>query len=165
MELVPCFSVNPSSCANSDFYKSYLQLMALSDLKDGRGTTHLYIDAKANRIMGFVSMRASSIVIDEDGRLVGSPAIEISVLAVDSAYEKRGVGRALIDYAVWQANEMRKQNIGVQHMVLIADPKAIGFYKKVGFEPMPQSQYKSPLETFSEGGVPMYFPLNFEMLL
>lgn len=164
MELVLHFSVNSSSCANSNFYKSYLQLIALSDLKDGRGTTHLCIDAKANRIMGFISLRASSVVIDEDGRLVGSPAIEISVLAVDSTYEKQGVGRTLIDYAVWKANEMRKRNIGVQYMVLIADPKAIGFYEKMGFEPMPQSRYKSPLETFSADGVPMYFPLNFESL-
>ena len=60
--LAGSFSVNPSSCENSEFYKEYLQFSAIGDLQTGRNTTHLFIDEDENRIMGFVSLRASALV-------------------------------------------------------------------------------------------------------
>ncbi len=131
------FSVNPSSCENSAFYTSYLRYIALSDLNAGKTTTHLFIDEDANRIMGFVSLRASSIIFEgENGTPIGSPALEIMVLAVAEEYERRGVGSALIDYVISQADELHKCFAGVEYIILAADTKAKGFYEKMGFTPL-----------------------------
>ena len=65
--LTGAFSVNPSSCENSEFYREYLQYTALSDLHAGKNTTHVFIDEDANRIMGFVSLRASAIISQGEG--------------------------------------------------------------------------------------------------
>lgn len=157
------FSVNPLSCENGDFYKEYLQLSALSDLYTGKNTTHLFIDENANRIMGFVSLRASAIISKGDGEsMTGIPSLEVSVLAVDKDYEKQGVGRALIDYVVYQADELHKQFIGLQHIVLAADRKAVGFYKHLNFVPIENRWDQISKENWSSDCVPMSLYLDFE---
>lgn len=157
------FSVNPSSCENSKFYKEYLQFSALNDLYSGKNTTHLFIDEEANRIMGFISLRASAIISNgEDGRMSGMPALEVSVLAVDKDYAGQGVGRALIDYVIFQADELHKQFVGLQYIVLAADVKAVGFYKHLDFVPVEDRWNRIPKEKWSVNCVPMSLLLDFE---
>lgn len=161
--LAESFSVNPSSCENSGFYREYLQLTAISDLYSGENTTHLFIDEEVNRIMGFVSLRASSVISQrDDGLMEGSPALEVMVLAVNQEYERRGVGSALIDYIIALADELHKNNIGIQYIVLAADKLAVGFYEKMGFVHLEDRWYKIPKETWSSNCVPMVMSLNFE---
>ncbi|PTY04950.1 GNAT family N-acetyltransferase [Opitutaceae bacterium EW11] len=51
----------------------------------------------------------------------------LSDLAVDAAYQKRGVGRALI--------EATRSRLGPKaKIILLAAPKAEGYYPKVGFD-------------------------------
>lgn len=51
----------------------------------------------------------------------------LSDLAVDTAYQKRGVGRALI--------EATRSRLGPKaKIILLAAPKAEGYYPKVGFD-------------------------------
>lgn len=161
--LAGSFSVNPSSCENSEFYREYLQLSALSDLYTGKTTTHLFVDENADRIMGFVSLRASAIISKGDGENVtGIPALEVVVLAVDKDYEGQYVGRTLIDYVIYQADELHKQYLGLQYIVLAADKKAVGFYEKMGFEPVKKRWHQVPKETWSGDCEPMLFYLDFE---
>lgn len=157
------FAVNPDSCENSAFYRTYLQYSALSDLHAGRNTTHLFIDGDANRIIGFVSLRASAIISSGEGdRMAGIPALEVSVLAVDQDYEGRGAGRALIDYVIAQADELHRNFVGIQYIVLAADKKAVGFYKHMDFVPVECRWNRIPKENWSGDCVPMSLLLDFE---
>ncbi len=157
------FSVNPSSCENSAFYKEYLQWSALSDLYAGRTTTHLFIDELQNRIMGFVALRASAIISRGDGESVtGIPAMEVFMLAVDKDYEGRRVGTALIDYVIYQASLLHEEHIGLQYIILAADKKAIGFYEKMSFVPLEKPWNRSPKENRSVSCAPMSLLLDFE---
>lgn len=157
------FSVNPSSCANSEFYRTYLQFSALSDLYTGKDTTHLFIDEDAKRIMGFVTLRASAIISHgEGGNVTGIPALEVSVLAVDKDYEGQRVGSTLIDYVLSQADELHKQYMGLQYIVLAADKKAVGFYERMGFVPIEKRWNQIPKENWTGDCVPMSLGLDFE---
>lgn len=161
--LAGSFSVDPSSCENSEFYKEYLQLSALSDQYSGKNTTHLFIDDAANRIMGFVSLRASAIISAGEGEsMAGIPALEVSVLAVDKDYAGRGVGRALIDYVIYQADELHQKHMGLQYIVLAADKKAVGFYERMDFVPIENRWNHIPKENWSTNCVPMALYLAFE---
>lgn len=85
-------------------------------------------------MMGFVSLRSSTILSeDENGTMTGSPALEIMVLAVDQDYERRGAGTALIDCVLTQADKLHEEFLGIQHLILVADIIAVGFYEKMGF--------------------------------
>lgn len=157
------FSVNPILCENSEFYREYLQFSALSDFHTGKNTTHLFIDEDANRIMGFVSLRASAVISSGEGEsMIGIPALEVSVLAVDKDYTKQGIGRALIDYVIYQADELHKNFVGLQYIVLAADKKALGFYEHMDFVPIEKRWNQIPKENWSANCVPMSLFLDFE---
>jgi len=158
------FSVNPSSCENSNFYKDYLMFNALLDGRSGRNTTHLFIDTEANRIMGFISLRASSIIYhDEKSTPIGEPALEIAVLAVDQDYERRGVGSALIDFALSEASVLHQKHLGVRYIILAADSLAVNFYRKMLFSPMEELwEHYMPKDGQNNTCVPMVLKLDFE---
>ena len=161
--LAGSFSVNPSSCENSEFYRDYLLYTALNDLYTGKNTTHLFVDEEANRIMGFVSLRASAIISEGDcENMTGIPALEVSVLAVDKDYTGQGVGSALIDYVIAQADELHRQYMGLQYIVLAADKNAVGFYKRMGFVSIENRWNRIPKENWSAECVPMTLYLAFE---
>lgn len=132
------FHVNPESCHDPFYFESYLQLSAFGDYIKGMSTTHLLIDRNDDtgeeRIMGFVSLRATSFIEDsfsDDGNriVVGIPSLEIYELAVDKDYERRGVGSDLVGIAFDKAADLRKE-IGIRRVVLCAAEEAVGFYKK-----------------------------------
>lgn len=157
------FSVNPSSCSNPSFYKEYLQFSALNDQNSGHAVTHLIVDKTANRIMGFVSLRASSIIsYDEKNTMIGKPSVEVYMLAVDKDYERRLVGTSLIDHAIAEAFELHNNHIGIKCITLAADAKAVGFYSKMSFKPLNEIWDKMPKESWSAECVPMVFEFNFE---
>ena len=66
-------------------------------------------------------------------RLDAIPALTIGRLAVDVRYQKRGVGRALINFIAGMALEAQGK-IAVRLIVLQAKPASVDFYKKCGFE-------------------------------
>lgn len=150
------FSVNPASCQNSKFYQDYLKYSSLSDQENGRGVTHLFIDEDHDKLMGFVTLRASSFIYkDDDGNNIGNPAIEITVLAVDQNYERRYVGTNLIDYVVVQANRMKEAYAGVKYIVLSADELSVEFYEKMGFSSLNENWESIPRELSSVNCKPM----------
>ena len=113
--------------------------------------------------MGFVSLRASAIISAGDGdSMTGIPALEVSVLAVDKDYAGQSVGSTLIDYVISKADELHKQYMGIQYIVLAADHKAVGFYNKMGFVPIESRWNQIPKENWSADCVPMSLYLDFE---
>ena len=163
--LAGSFTVNPDSCENSDYYSQFLCYSALSEQTAGRSTTHVFIDDEQHKIMGFISLRANAILsIEDNGTILGDPALEISVLAVAQEYEGRGVGTTLVDFVLSEAAHLHEMHMGVQNIVLAADPKAIGFYVKNDFQEMSREAFEKhlPKENWNQNCVPMRMELNFE---
>lgn len=153
------FHVNPSSCDNPNFYEQYLKFTAFSDYITGQNTTHVLLDKDSGDIFGFVAFRATTLVSDGE-MLNGSPALEISVLAVNQKYEHMGYGRTLIDLAIMTATQLHEIAIGVRDIVLMADHKAVTFYKRCNFTEL--EEYLSiPKLNWNKDCVPMILRLGF----
>ena len=61
----------------------------------------------------------------------------LSDLAVDREYQKRGIGRKLI--------ELTKARLGPRaNLILLAAPKAVEYYPKIGFDPHPSAWVLPP---------------------
>ena len=131
------FHVSPNSCDNPEYYDNYIRLSATSDYIKGMGVTHLLVDeiASGEQILaGYVTLRSTSLISDgADGKKIVQPALEIAELAVHKDYERRGIGTDLISIAISEADSLRREYIGIRHILVCADPRAIGFYEKFGF--------------------------------
>lgn len=78
------------------------------------GKYELYVATSQGKIIGMISKR------DEK---------HISLLFVDSAYHRKGIGRALITYLADRLSQK-----GIQNMTVNAAPYGIAFYHRVGFQ-------------------------------
>lgn len=131
------FHVSPNSCVNPEYYDNYIRLSATSDYIKGMGVTHLLVDETAGGekiLAGYVTLRSTSLISDgSDGKKIVQPALEIAELAVHKDYERTGIGTGLISIAITEADSLRRKYIGIRHILVCADPSAIGFYEKFGF--------------------------------
>lgn len=159
------FKVNPNSCGNPDHFEEYIRFSAITENMSGQAKTHVALDAEEAHIMGFVTLKATALLfsdVDVDGRTIqsGYPALEVVNLAVSQDYERMGVGRALVDFALTTADDLCNQYIGVRYIVLAADPKAQDFYKHMGFSPVEEYREMMPIDRQSSDCVPMMMQLR-----
>ena len=162
------FRVSPTSCDNPSHYENFLRLNAISEQSSGRGVTHVLVATntenniitKESEIIGFVTLRATSLVDSSDGVLYVKPSLEIAELAVDQKFERRGYGKVLVDVAIYIANHLNDHFIGIENVVLCADPKAVGFYEnpKIGFGKL-EDYYKILHDGWNNHCVPMYIKI------
>lgn len=157
------FTVNDKRCDNPAHYNSYIQQGSLSDHRTGMGATFVFYeeDGENIEIHGYVTIKASSLVKDYgEAKKMGFPALEIAELAVSSKHENSGVGTAMVGFAIEKADELRKEHLGIQYILLCADPKAVGFYRKLGFSMIQEQSGEIPREHWNQTCVPMYLKLN-----
>ena len=156
------FEVNPLSCGNPEHFAQYIRFCAISDNKAGRSVTHVLLNKEKEVIVGYISLKASSLLteIEVRGKQVwtGEPALEIAELAVHKNYERQGVGRALIDIAITVATQTNDIILGIRHLVLAADPKAVPFYERMGFSPI-RDYFHIPQDAANAKCVPMFMQL------
>lgn len=98
------------------------------------GTYPMLVACRPDRIIGQISVRNRN---------------HISLLFVDKAYHRKGVGRALMN----RMGEFLKNECGEAFMSVMAAPYAIGFYRKCGFHVCgPEKEYAGirvmPMEKF-----------------
>ena len=128
------FHVSPNSCENPEYYEEYIKLNAIGDHQKGMGVTHVLLDEEQKRLLGFITLRATSLVSEGyDGVKNVHPALEIAELAVEEKFERQGVGTTLLALAIDIADELRSNMVGIRHIVVCADKAAVGFYQKFGF--------------------------------
>lgn len=154
------FQVNPSSCGNASHYENYIRLCAIGDQKRGCGTTHVFVrdHEGQRRILGFITLRASSFITAEADHLNGSPALEILELAVDKEFEGSGVGTELMKFTFATASMMNEETVGVQYIVLCADEQAVSYYKRFGFGCV-EDHGEIPRDGWNVNCVPMFIKL------
>ena len=87
------------------------------------GSYQLFVAVEHNRVVGMITLRE---------------AAHISLLFVDEAYHRRGIGRALIRYlADYLVTEM-----GVGRVTVNASPYGVEFYHKMGFRDLGPEETK-----------------------
>lgn len=95
-----------------------------------------------NLYESFLKGKYQMLVALADGKVIGAGSIRsrnhLSLLFVDGAYHRKGVGSAIMnrlcDYLQWEAGE--------RYMSLKAAPYAVDFYRKLGFTTVrPEEEY------------------------
>lgn len=158
------FKVNPISCGNPGHFEDYIRFCAITENLSGQAKTHVALDAEEKHIMGFVTLKATSLLFEDDNAegvkiRSGWPAIEVVNLAVAQDYERMGVGGALIDFVLTTAVDLCEQQIGIRYIVLAADPKAQGFYEHKSFQPI-REYFDMPVDRQNADCVPMMMQIK-----
>lgn len=85
------------------------------------GSYQLFVAYENNRVVGMISLRNET---------------HISLLFVEAACHRRGIGRALIEYL----SDYVKKEEGCRRITVNAAPYAVGFYHKLGFYDIQEEQ-------------------------
>jgi ribosomal protein S18 acetylase RimI-like enzyme len=156
------FQVNPESCDNPGHYENYLRFIAQTDRRIGKGVTHLLIhndvDSGVGAIVGFVTLRTSSLISENENEVSGRAAIEIAEIAVDKSYERQGFGRALLDFVFLLVDEMRLSTVAIEYIVACADTASVAFYEKNDFVRISE-HYEIPREGWNINCIPVALKL------
>ena len=154
------FHVSPDSCGNHTHYEDYIRLCAATDKASGLGTTHVFIKEADGKeyLTGFITLRASSLIVECDGTLQGRPALEISELAVDERFAGQRIGRLLVELAIAMADGNNEATAGVRYIVVCSDPQSCGFYEHCRFSSL-GALGTIPRENWNSSCVPMYMQL------
>ena len=120
-----------------ELLNEYLSQYALKNDLDNIGRTYLYVDE--NKILGFFTIANGSINHDElptQYRKIPKYPVPVTLLArlgVDVRYQKKGLGRRLIQDVIKLSFEV-SQNIASYAIVVDAKPASTSFYELMGFE-------------------------------
>lgn len=135
-------------------------MIAAADQKLGLGTTHVLLTEHEGekQLVGFITLRASSLVENCDGKMLGKPAVEIAELAVDERYAGKKFGRLLVNFAISVTDSLNKTAVGVRCLVVCSDPQSSGFYEKCRFQPL-DNYGVVPHENWNVSCIPMFMQL------
>lgn len=97
------------------------------------GTYQLFVALDRNKIVGMITLRDST---------------HISLLFVDEAYHRRGIGRALIKYLA----DYLVTEIGADRVTVNASPYGVAFYHKMGFRDLRPEEVRDGI---------IYTPMEF----
>ena len=153
IDLARKFEVDPSSCDNPIHYNEFLMYNADLDYNKGLGVTYILVDDDKDAIIAYMTLKASALTYsDGNDKILGKPAVEIAELAVSKNYKGQGYGRELVEYAIAKIHEL-KEIIGVQYLVLCADPMAAGFYEHLKIQKLTSNDI--PREDWNKNCIPM----------
>ena len=121
-------------CSKHEF-EEYLQVTATYDQNAQMRQTYVFMYNGV--IVGYVALAMSDVPAKEQKRLnidtYGTvPALWISHLATHKQYERRGIGRNMILWAIKYARIMSKR-IGCRVVLVNSQTDVVDFYKKNGF--------------------------------
>ena len=148
-------------CGN-EFINKYL-LDSKKYYENGESVTKIFLNSKSNKIMGFYSLSASTLLNNLTTKTSGFPAVEIKMFAVDKTYQDMIIdgellSDALLSEVIKEIYELSEVTIGVKFIILNSVPDAIDFYLKNGFNKL--KDFMSVLYySFNNGCEPMYFEL------
>lgn len=121
-------------CGN-DGLNNYLREKALGDQKDNSSTTTLILKKYKKRlsIIGFYTLKNTSLMLKADEKLRGYPAIEIVFFAIHKKYQRRGIGSKYLKDIIYKAIQSSNNFSAAKVLILSSLNETAGFYKKFGF--------------------------------
>lgn len=120
---------------------NYLKKQATQDMKRNLCAIYVLLDSKAPIILGYYSLSASSILLDNlpqemSRKLPRYPSIPVTLLgrlAVDIKLQKKGFGEILLVDALKRAYKISNELGSMAVIVDALNDDAINFYEKFGF--------------------------------
>lgn len=97
------------------------------------GTYQLFVALDGNKIVGMITLRDS---------------MHISLLFVDEAYHRQGIGRILINHLT----DYLMTEMGIYRVTVNASPYGVGFYHKMGFRDLGPEEVRDGI---------IYTPMEF----
>lgn len=97
------------------------------------GAYQLFVAVEGSKIVGMITLRELS---------------HISLLFVDEAYHRQGIGRRLIGYLA----DYLRMEVGAWRMTVNSSPYGVGFYHKMGFRDIRPEEMKDGI---------IYTPMEF----
>ena len=138
----------------------FLQEDALQNQEKRISVTYLCFKKITNELLGYITLLNDKINLQGDlelyfkdkGILYKSlPALKIGRLAVDDKFLKRGIGTALIAFAIKVADAIFQKHSGCRFLTLDAKRNkektkdSLDFYKKLGFCVFKESKETTPM--------------------
>ncbi len=113
-------------------WKTFLKFEAADYSEEGvQNFLDFITDQRLRR--SFLQGNYQMMVALDQGRIIGAASVRnrnhLSLLFVDEAYHRQGVGRRLMDTFC----DYLKDEEGERYMSLAAAPYAVDFYRKIGF--------------------------------
>ena len=162
-ELAFSFFCDDTSCENPDYFNTYIRFTAVTDYNTGRGTTHALIefcDGVPIKLKAYITLKTNVFVYrNNENKIDGNPAIEISVLAVSKDCTHKGYGTDLLKYAALTCYSDIRQYAGVRYLIVCAEKSAVSFYEKALDFALADNDYIVPREHWNEDCIPMYIQL------
>ena len=124
-------------CGESELNIFFKKFASQNQYKHYIGST--YVAVLENTIIGFVTISASSIKIDDYENIKQKlpkyplPVLRLSRLAIDKNFQNKGVGKELLKF-VLQLSLEQKEKFGSIGVVLDAKNDSVSFYEQFGFE-------------------------------
>lgn len=122
------------ACSKPEFAE-YLKVDAYYDQDARMGRT--YVFEHEGRIVGYVVLAMAHMPVTEQQHLNIStygtvPALLISHLATHEQYERRGVGKNMLLWAISYGDQI-SDSVGCRAVIVSSDADVVDFYKKSGF--------------------------------
>lgn len=126
----------------------YIQTQATQDIKKRLATCFVAVDDK-NNVLGYYTLTSESLgreliperFIKKVPKNYNAPVILLGRLARDIKTKGSGLGEHLLLDALFRSYTLSEESIGA--MAVVVDPineYAIAFYRKYGFEQLPDSE-------------------------
>lgn len=100
-------------------------------------TTLLYLD---DSLAAYISLCADTITLADEEQeetkmpYATIPAIKVARLAIDKNFQKQGVGKFLLQYAIYRALEVRNNYCGVKFLTVDCFLHRVSYYENFGFQ-------------------------------
>lgn len=131
--------VSAFSCKHPDLAE-WLKKRAVAN--EGR-SSRTYVVLHGARVVGFYTLAAGAVVRELLPKSIQrqtperAPVVVLGRLATDTNFERRGIGRGMLQEAICRTLSMASE-IGVRALLVHAkDEEAAGFYRRFGFLPSP----------------------------
>lgn len=89
-------------------------------------------------LAGYVTLVMSEIELSGSERPASVPfarigALKVAQMAVETQFQRQGLGKLLLDFAVLRAQYLAAGHVGCRYVILDAKPSKVHFYSAYGF--------------------------------
>lgn len=140
IDLINNFCVNEQTGKGLEYY---LRLQAIADEKCFINRTYLVKDNETNELVGYFSLKAGMVSVNESwigNEFDAIPGVELANFAVNSNYkqaheEATGIGQIIFMDFILPICQRAAQKIGINFIYIFAlpYPKLINYYQKLNF--------------------------------